>query len=196
MNADIIEADVQLTRDDVPIICHDKLLDRTTNTSGYTTDFTWIEYEKSIRLKNGEKVPSLEDYCKILKDEKPKLYLDVKPFGDEGRILKICKKHLRTDQFLFGSFHNHSIRLVKQIDPAVTTVMIIEGNPIDIKMVIENSGCDVIGMGFDTIEEDSVLLAQEMGKKVFTWTVDDSREIARAKALGVDGITSNYIDRI
>ena len=196
LGADIVEADVQMTKDDVPIICHDKLLDRTSNTSGYTTDLTWEEISQSVRLNNGEKLPSLEEFCQYIRDKNTILYLDVKPFGDEGRILEICKRHLKTDQFLFGSFHNHSIRHVKQLDGNIQTVMIIEGNPIDIKMVIKNSGCDIVGMGFDTIEEDSIVLAQELGKKVFTWTVNDKREIERAKLLGVDGITSNYIDRI
>ncbi|MCB1655827.1 MAG: SDR family NAD(P)-dependent oxidoreductase, partial [Pseudomonadales bacterium] len=38
LGADVIEADVQLTRDNIPIIMHDRLLDRTTNTSGYAYD--------------------------------------------------------------------------------------------------------------------------------------------------------------
>jgi glycerophosphoryl diester phosphodiesterase len=196
LDVDIIETDVQLTRDDVPIIRHDRLLDRTTNTSGYTTAFTWAEYEASIRLNNGEKVPSLEDYCKFLSGKRQKLYLDVKTFGNEAAILDICQKHLPTDQFYFGSFHNHSIKLVKSIDPSVKTILIMDGNPIDIQMVVENAGCDIMALGFDTLEEDVVSLVQELGKQVFTWTVNDSREIIRAKNLGVDGIVSDFPDRI
>jgi len=196
LNVDIIEADIQITKDEVPIVRHDKLLDRTTNTSGYTTDFFWKDYENSIRLNNGEAVSSLEQFCQFITDKKQMLYLDVKTYGNEADIISICKRYLSHDQFLYGSFHYHSIKLVKQIDPAVNTVMIIEGNPINIEQVIDNSNCDVVAMGFDSIEEDSVPVAQEMGKKVFTWVVNDQREIARAKKLGVDGITSDYPDRI
>ncbi|MEQ8521965.1 MAG: glycerophosphodiester phosphodiesterase [Vicingaceae bacterium] len=196
LGADVIEADIQLTRDDVPIVFHDKLLDRTSNASGYTTDFTWSEFESGIRLKNGEKVPTLEEYCLQIKSLKQLLYLDLKVFGTEGLILRTCQKFLNNDQFYFGSFHNHSIRLAKQFDPGITTVMIIEGNPIDMSLVVQNARCDIVAMGFDSIEEDSIPLVQEMDKMVFTWTVDDPREIARAKSLGVNGITSNFVDRI
>lgn len=196
LDVDIIEVDVQITRDDVPVIRHDRLLDRTTNTSGYTTDFFWTEYEKSIRLKNGEKILSLEELCFYISQKRQKLYLDVKTFGNEASVLNICLKHLRTDQFYYGSFHNHSIKLVKQINPDIQTIMIIEGNPINIQMVIENAGCDIVAAGFETLEEDTVQLVQELGKKIFTWTVNDIREIKRARELGVDGIVSDYPDRL
>ena len=196
LDVDVIEADVQMTLDGIPIIRHDKLLDRTTNTSGYTWDFTWKEFESNIRLKNGEKVSSLEAFCQEIRDKKQQLYLDLKTYGDEDVILKTCLKHLRKDQFYIGSFHNHSIKLIKQIDPEVQTIMIIEGNPIHIEKVISNTNCDVVAMGFDSIEEDSIQVAQEMGKKVFVWTVNDAREIRRAKDMGVNGITSDFPDRI
>jgi glycerophosphoryl diester phosphodiesterase len=36
----------------------------------------------------------------------------------------------------------------------------------------------------------------ELGKKVFTWTVNHPHAIERAKSMGVDGITSDFPDRI
>ncbi len=44
LGADVVEADIQLTRDDVPVIMHDRLLDRTTDTSGYINDFVLDNY--------------------------------------------------------------------------------------------------------------------------------------------------------
>ncbi len=180
----------------MPIIFHDRLLDRNTNSSGYTFDYSWTDYLEKIRLNNGEHIPSLEDFCREISQSNKRLYLDVKPLGYERSILDICHKYLDNDQFFIGSFHNHCIKLIKQIDPGVQTIMIMEGNPIDIVQVIENSGCDVVALGFDSIEEDSIYVAQELGKKVFTWVVNDSREIDLAKSYGVDGITSDYPERI
>ena len=196
LGVDIVEADVQVTKDDVPIIFHDRLLDRLTNTSGYTYDFTWKEYQKDIRLKNGESVLRLEEYCEVIKATEQKLYLDIKTLGNEAEILEACLQILPKDKFLMGSFHNHSIRLIKYMDSEVATVMIMEGNPINIEKVIYNASCDIVALGFDSIEEDHIKVAQELGKKVFVWVVNDEREIQRAKNLGVDGITSDFPDRI
>jgi len=37
---------------------------------------------------------------------------------------------------------------------------------------------------------------KEKGIKIFVWTLDNKQEIERAKKLGVDGIVSNFSDRI
>ena len=196
LNADIIEADVQLTKDGIPIIRHDKLLNRTTNTKGYTWEYTWEYYRKKIRIRNGEPVCSLDEFCEMLNGHKQTLYLDLKTFGAEATILETCLNHLSEDQFIIGSFDYKSIVHVKKLDPRLRTVLIVEGSPIRVEQMIENANCDILALGFDSIDPEVVKTAQGMGKKVFTWTVNHPLEIERARSMKVDGITSDYIDRI
>jgi glycerophosphoryl diester phosphodiesterase len=196
LNADIVEADVQLTKDGVPVIRHDKLLDRTTNTEGYTWNYTWEYYRKNILLKNGEPVCSLDEYCEIIAPHRQILYLDLKTFGAESVILETCLKHLPEDRFIIGSFDYKSIVHVKKLDPRVKTVLIVEGNPISVEEMLQNAKCDILALGFDSIDPEVVKKAQNLGKKVFTWTVNHPLEIERAKSMKVDGITSDYVDRI
>lgn len=66
MGVDIVEVDVQQTKDSVLILMHDDSLDRTTTGKGKIKDYTWAEIE-SLYLKNGcairttSKVPTLEE---------------------------------------------------------------------------------------------------------------------------------------
>lgn len=66
MGVDIVELDVQRTKDSVLILMHDPRLDRTTTGKGLIADTT-ISYIKSLNLKNGcnirtiHKVPTLEE---------------------------------------------------------------------------------------------------------------------------------------
>ena len=196
LNADIIEADVQLTKDGIPIIRHDKLLDRTTNTKGYTWDYPWEYYQKSIRIRNGESVCSLNEFCKAIAMHKQILYLDLKTFGAESVVLETCLNHLSEDRFIIGSFDYKSIVHVKKLDTRVKTVLIVEGSPIGVEQMIQSANCDILALGFDSIDPEVVKKAQSMGKRVFTWTVNHPLEIKRAKSMKVDGITSDYIDRI
>lgn len=46
MNADMIELDVQLTKDRQIVVIHDDRVDRTTNGSGFVKDFTLEELQK------------------------------------------------------------------------------------------------------------------------------------------------------
>lgn len=60
-NADGIEADVQLSKDGIPVIIHDETLDRTTNGHGFVKDYTFDE----LRIFRTKSVPRVQD----LKDD-------------------------------------------------------------------------------------------------------------------------------
>ncbi|CUU50722.1 glycerophosphodiester phosphodiesterase [Clostridium beijerinckii] len=59
-NADGIEADVQLSKDGVPIIIHDETLDRTTNGHGFVKDYTLDEL-KIFRTKSVPEIQVLKN---------------------------------------------------------------------------------------------------------------------------------------
>ncbi len=72
MGVDIVELDVQRTKDGKLILMHDDRLNRTTNGGGVIADTTWA-YISTLRLKNGcdittkHKVPTLEDALLLAK---------------------------------------------------------------------------------------------------------------------------------
>ncbi|NMF05840.1 glycerophosphodiester phosphodiesterase [Clostridium beijerinckii] len=59
-NADGIEADVQLSKDGIPVIIHDETLDRTTNGHGFVKDYTFDEL-RIFRTKSVPRVQALKD---------------------------------------------------------------------------------------------------------------------------------------
>lgn len=60
--ADGIETDVQLSKDDIPVIIHDETLDRTTNGHGFVSDYTLDEL-KIFRTKSVPRVQSMKTYA-------------------------------------------------------------------------------------------------------------------------------------
>lgn len=66
LGVDIVEIDIQRTRDDHLILMHDETLDRTTTGSGRVTDWT-LDSLKQLRLRNGlgrpthHTIPTLEE---------------------------------------------------------------------------------------------------------------------------------------
>ncbi|SDL20954.1 glycerophosphoryl diester phosphodiesterase [Nocardioides sp. YR527] len=75
--AEIVELDIQLTKDRVPVLMHDTTVDRTTNGSGRVDSLTLAEI-KRLRLKKGlggaqaaltgEQVPTLAEALAVIKD--------------------------------------------------------------------------------------------------------------------------------
>ncbi|MCI4060259.1 glycerophosphodiester phosphodiesterase, partial [Bacillus cereus] len=69
-NADMIELDVQLTKDRQIVVIHDDRVDRTTNGSGFVKDFTLEELQKLDAGSwygpafQGERIPTLEAVLK------------------------------------------------------------------------------------------------------------------------------------
>ncbi|MFY7731384.1 MAG: glycerophosphodiester phosphodiesterase [Flavobacterium sp.] len=49
---------------------------------------------------------------------------------------------------------------------------------------------------YTLLTESNVTKAQEAGYKIYTFTVNEPADIARIKALGVDGIITDFPDRI
>jgi len=73
MGADIVEIDLQMTRDSVLVLCHDRTVDRTTTGHGRVSDMT-CDSIRSFRLKAGHGVatelcmPTLREALMLCKD--------------------------------------------------------------------------------------------------------------------------------
>lgn len=89
---DIIEMDVQITRDGVPVLFHDNTLDAKTNGSGSIEDKNWSEVAQ-IRYNSDSRqgIATLEDAIKLLKKSgKPIIYqLDKCSAREIGQINKL-----------------------------------------------------------------------------------------------------------
>ena len=96
--ANFVEADIRLSKDGVPVLMHDPLLDRTTSGGGPVTNWkvsmlktldagSW----KGVRYKN-EKIPTLAEAIRIM-DGRGSLYLDIKVKGLAKAIASVLKEN-------------------------------------------------------------------------------------------------------
>ena len=60
VGCDLIELDVHLSSDGVPVVIHDETLERTTDGHGRVTERTWKEL-RTLDAGRGERIPSLEE---------------------------------------------------------------------------------------------------------------------------------------
>ena len=107
--ADGIETDVQLSKDNVPVIIHDETLDRTTDGTGYVKDYTLAEL-KRFRTKSGEEIPTLEELLELVADSNLEvLNLELKnsifPYeGLEEKVLDMIDKYNLKEKIIIFKF--------------------------------------------------------------------------------------------
>lgn len=95
--ADMIETDVRLTRDGVPVLIHDDTVDRTTDGSGLVRDMTYAEIAalNAGGISAPETVPTLEMLLQLLSHHHVQLNLEVKEYcvpGNENRCTECIEK--------------------------------------------------------------------------------------------------------
>ncbi len=104
MGVDIIEIDVRLSKDGVPVIIHDETLNRTTTGTGYVNDWT-LDSLQTLKLRSGigivttHKIPTLEEVMNVAKD-KILVYLD-KSKDKIDAILPVLDKTKTYNQSIF-----------------------------------------------------------------------------------------------
>jgi glycerophosphoryl diester phosphodiesterase len=110
-----VELDIQLTRDGVPVVNHDDNTERTGDRN-VEIQFTSAEELRSVKLANGEPIPTLEEVCQALSG---RCSLDVelkatRPGVAEG-ILETMEKHDLLSDALLTSFDPVVLRLVRKL---------------------------------------------------------------------------------
>jgi len=120
MGVDIVEVDLQLTKDSVLIIMHDPKLDRTTTGKGKISETNYSDIQK-LRLKNGvgiytrHKVPTLEEVLNLAKGrvmlnlDKADRYFDLvhalaKKTGTERQLIMKGRKPAQEVKGLYGDY--------------------------------------------------------------------------------------------
>lgn len=204
---DSIEIDVQLTKDEVPVIIHDFRVDRTTNGSGLVKELSF----KQIRNLDagswfspnfqGEKIPSLEEVLHLCKGRK-KLNLELKTAGEMYRglaekVVKLVEHYKMEKEVIITSFDHEKITKVKSLTSDIEVGIIIEGNPPLLDEQLQFVGANTISMSFLFITQSIVDYHMQRGRKLIVWTPNTREEIAFVKQLSEKiAICTNYPERV
>ena len=185
------EFDVHLTKDGVIVVHHDQNVGK--------IDIQTSPYKalKKERLKNGEKIPTLEQYLDAGKDLSCKLVLEIKRQmvqSHEDSLVRQCVDMVKskglTDRIVWISFSGKACELLHQLLPdAHIQYLLGDWDPKTIKAK-GLSGIDyeqkVLALHPEWIKE-----CHDLGLVVNVWTVNDLNTINQFIKAGVDFITTN-----
>jgi len=210
LGARVIELDVQLTRDATVIVFHDDTLDRTTSGTGKVAD---TDFAKIRKLDAGSwfsptfahlEVPTLEETLDVLRG-RADLNIELKPEPDAGVRREKLVKHVVTaiarfsmfDSVIFSSFDDHAMRLVRSLVPAARIgILCMRETRESAFALADELGAENIHPESRMVDSALVAEVHASGRKLWAWTANEPGEIAVLSALGVDGLFTDYPDRV
>lgn len=215
LGADMLEFDVRLTKDGLPVIVHDANLDRTSNRSLNVADLnakdlleldagSWFD----LRFA-GERIPRLSTLLKWTATKKTKsktplcFFVELKVDGDESRreqliraVLKELKEHNVLQRSVLISFDEPSLLLARKISPTTATGFLYSDFLYDALDRAKGLKVNHILPRKDRVTGDLVEEAHDAGMAVVAWTADRLDEFRKLVVWQVDAIATNYPDRL
>ena len=195
IGVDLVEVDVQRTRDDHLIVLHDRFLQPSTTGRGAVSGCS-LEEIRALRTVPGDlPIPTLAEVLEAVQGHAG-LMLEIKSPGIAGAIVNAVRERGFRGPVYYASFLHEDIRGIREGDPSARTIALLEGVPIQPAAFAVDAEATHAGIAFECLSAAFVQSLHDAGLQVFVYTVDDPQQIAFARACGVDGIISNYPDRL
>jgi len=180
------------------VVFHDDRLERTTNGSGYLSEQSF-EQLRALDAGYGERIPTLEEVCDAI-DAKACLNIELKGPDTAAPVAALLAKLIAagwpSDTFLVSSFNHRSLQAMRQLNPDILLGALICGLPVDDARFATELGAFSVHACLDFVDQRFVDDAHDRGLKVFVYTVDHPDDLARMQRLGVDGVFSNFPERV
>lgn len=197
LKVDMIEFDIQLTADEIPVVLHDSNLQRTT---GYKQSVQKVTCKRLSLIKtvNGREIPLLEDVLKRYAD-KVELNIELKANGSGSVVANLINRMCdqgQQDNLLISSFNHNELADVRAVCPNIRIGLLYFGLPLNLTNACNKLNPYSIHFNKEFYSKRFIRRIHELDKKAFVYTCDTQKDIDKFKNLGVDGIFTGYPDLI
>lgn len=200
LNVCMIELDVYVCASGQLVITHDDDVSVTTNGSGKVADMTLAQL-RSLKVQGSGQIPTLQEVIDLVNRRIP-INIELKGPGTAVPVAELIKKYiqkgLKYSDFVVSSFDHAQLHTFKQILPEIKIGILFswKNMPKNIVAVAQKYQACFIGLDIKTVTKKLVEEAHQAGFSVFVWTINDKHTADHMRLCGVDGIFSNYPDRV
>ncbi len=188
-----IELDVHLSLDGEIVVIHDATIDRTTSGKGFVNQMTLSELKKYD-------IPTLAEVLEIA-NHNLLINVELKSIETVEKVIdvienQISKKGYSYDNFLVSSFDWQALQQLRFLNEKIQIGVLTETD-LDLAFAFAKFiKATTLNPYFKLLNEEIVAKILEKGIKIFPWTVNSIEDITFVKSLHVDGIISDFPDRI
>lgn len=205
LGASFIETDLQITRDARLVAMHDSSVDRTTNGRGPVKEYSLAELRELDAGSwfdakfSGEKIPTLEDIIAFAREADVVFYLEVKlsdTWGVEHALVEALRKLKEAAHAAVLSFDLGALANVRRLDPTFISGLLFDKPTATAITDAARVGARQLAPHHTLLSKELVNAAHASYMQVVTWTVNDPDEMRAALSTGVNGVMTDYPDRL
>ncbi|MBA4134029.1 MAG: glycerophosphodiester phosphodiesterase [Flavobacterium sp.] len=189
LGVDMIELDVWLSSDKIPMVIHDETIDRTTSKMGLVTDYNAKELQHLG-------IPTLRDVFELV-DNRCEINVEIKTFSATQAVLNlIAKNTFDQSKILISSFDWNALQEVRFHDEDIR-IGVLSETDLDLAIAFAKFiKAEAIHPYYHLLTAENVEKIKEKGFKVFPWTINEPEDITFVKSLEVDGIITDFPERL
>lgn len=208
IGVDLVELDYYHSADGVPVVFHDKDLKRTTDARQVLGDdrgsIASLTLEQARRLDAGRwfapqyagtKVLTLDESLDIIQAQS--VTLVERKQGDAATCVRLLKDKGLLDQVVVQAFDWDYLADCRRLAPSLTLGALgdktLTPEALD---RLERLGVQVVGWSHKSLSSSDIAALHERGLKVWCYTVNDEQRAAELMAAGIDGIITDFPERI
>lgn len=199
LGAQAVEFDVQLHPSGELMLMHDLRVDRTTNGQGLFRELPLATLRK-LDAGQGQHIPTLREALELI-DNRVWVNVELKSWGGCAAAVAQVLRDVVADgwpagRFLVSSFHLPELYEFKQAAPEIPIGALYCGTPLEWAGTAAEMGAASVNLSAEFVDAQMVADAHARGLQVFVYTVNAPDDLRLMQQLGVDGVFSDYPERV
>ena len=199
MQVDGIELDVHLSSDSEIIVIHDETIDRTTNGKGFVNTLSLLELS-AIRIDGKYEIPTLKEVFDLVNQD-CFINIELKSYEATDKVVSLVEKYVtkkgwKYDRFLVSSFDWNALQQVAFLNNKIPIGVLTETD-LDLALAFAKFiQAKSIHPHFHLLTKENTAQMQGQGLQVFPWTINELEDIQKIKTFNVNGIITDFPNRI
>lgn len=199
IGVDGIELDVHLSSDGAIMVIHDETLDRTTNGKGFVNELSLQEL-KTFQIEKENTIPTLIEVFDLV-NKRCFINIELKGKGTSKPVINLIEHYIEEKNwnyghFIISSFNWSALQEVRKWNAKIP-IGVLTHTDLDLAIAFAKFiKAETIHPYFHLLTKENTIKMQNEGFKVFAWTVNETEDIQKIKSFHVNGIISDFPDRI
>jgi glycerophosphoryl diester phosphodiesterase len=115
----------------------------------------------------------------------------------ERRVVEAARAAGVVSRTTVRSFDHRSVWWVRELEPALSTAVLLASTaPVSPAELARQARAEMLCPDYEFVDEELVRRCREAGVRVVPWTVNDMEHAKRLLDWGIDGLTTDFPDRL